>query len=880
MKKLIAFSTILLVGLSGVLSPGLYAQDTLEEIVVTARKRQENLSEIPLAITVFSAEDIEESGFKNLEDLSLQVAGFQHSAQGGQAPGRVNSQLRFRGMNVNSLSEDPSLNVATMFLDGIYVIGGYHTIPLEEVERVEVVKGPQSALYGRSTFGGAVNYITKDPNSEEFQGKASLLIGEDGERMLHSSIEGPITDALSGRLAAKFYERDGIFTASDGGEMGAEETKNIMGTLVAKGDNYKMKLRIFHSKDHDGSPAGGLVVGYLNDTCTGKSVSTNDPNYPTVSPKLYMCGMVPGPGDAIAINGSNQIIDMTTVMPEASNDWLSNQLPLSASFLNKVPDMDPYEYGMRRDITRISLNSSFDLNNGMTLETSWGFNSVQANWVRDFDYTAKANWTARDPYRSYDRSFDVKLVGNDDGRLRWLVGLNRYEQDFIHRGQGGAAHAMGINAFGLPVEGYYFKVDGAPCGSVPGTKMPYPASLWFIGCGKTLDPWNFLNFGIREDQFHYKGTSGIDTAGGNNSDIVISHGVYASVDYDINDQLTLSTEVRWSHEEISQYLQLSSANTLRFDNILPRVILRYKASENSMFYGSYSVGVLPGKANDAIASATPYEYDQYVSQFPNAKRFLEEEELDSIEIGWKGTVGIATVSVALYSADWEGQKGRSVAAINETCRAGDIGLTTYYCSEVGVPKLVSSLSSELYINTRNFNVMGDSEISGIEIEGSAQVTDKLSITGTLGMADSEYSSYFYNFVQPFAGFEQMAGNTMPRYPEDMASLSATYRDTLNNGWDIFIRGDVNYFGETYADESNLAKCDSYTKVNARGGIERDDLRIELYVSNLTDEDAYSACARWTDFATPNSFAFLTASQGVSISPMRPRNIGLRISYDF
>ena len=126
-----------------------------------------------------------------------------------------------------------------------------------------------------------------------------------------------------------------------------------------------------------------------------------------------------------AINGSNQIIDMTTVMPEASNDWLSNQLPLSASFLNKVPDMDPYEYGMRRDITRISLNSSFDLNNGMTLETSWGFNSVQANWVRDFDYTAKANWTARDPYRSYDRSFDIKLVGNDDGRLRWLVGLNR-----------------------------------------------------------------------------------------------------------------------------------------------------------------------------------------------------------------------------------------------------------------------------------------------------------------------------------------------------------------------------------------------------------------------------------------------------------------------
>ena len=82
---------------------------------------------------------------------------------------------------------------------------------------------------------------------------------------------------------------------------------------------------------------------------------------------------------------------------------------------------------------------------------------------------------------------------------------------------------------------------------------------------------------------------------------------------------------------------------------------------------------------------------------------------------------------------------------------------------------------------------------------------------------------------------------------------------------ICLSGNINYFGETYADESNLAKCDSYTKVNASGGIERDNIRIELYVNNLTDEEAYSACARWTDFATPNSFAFLTASQGISVT---------------
>ncbi len=133
--------------------------------------------------------------------------------------------------------------------------------------------------------------------------------------------------------------------------------------------------------------------------------------------------------------------------------------------------------------------------------------------------------------------------------------------------------------------------------------------------------------------------------------------------------------------------------------------------------------------------------------------------------------------------------------------------------------------------------MGDSEISGIEIEGNIALDDNWTLTGTLGMADSEFNDYQYNFVSAFAKYSQMAGNTMPRYPEDMGSLSASYKNTMNNGWDMFFRADLNYFGETYADESNLATCDSYTLMNARGGIQRDNLRMELYVNNVTDEEA-------------------------------------------
>lgn len=122
----------------------------LEEITVTARKTEERLIEAPLSITAFSADDIEKKGFTTLEDVARSAPGVQYSQQGGQIPGRYTSAIRFRGMNVNS--DSPSLQLGSLFIDGVYVLGGTQSIPYDDVERIEVIKGPQSATYGRSTL--------------------------------------------------------------------------------------------------------------------------------------------------------------------------------------------------------------------------------------------------------------------------------------------------------------------------------------------------------------------------------------------------------------------------------------------------------------------------------------------------------------------------------------------------------------------------------------------------------------------------------------------------------------------------------------------------------------------------------------------------------
>ena len=104
----------------------------------------------------------------------------------------------------------------------------------------------------------------------------------------------------------------------------------------------------------------------------------------------------------------------------------------------------------------------------------------------------------------------------------------------------------------------------------------------------------------------YRGNNSVDTGAGNNSDDVISQGIYLGIDYDISDTLTLSVEVRKQKEEIEQILARTNINQLDFDSTLPRVILRYTPNDNSMIYASFSQGVLPGKANDVVPKLRIY----------------------------------------------------------------------------------------------------------------------------------------------------------------------------------------------------------------------------------------------------------------------------------
>ena len=188
--------------------PAMAQQFAIEEIVVTARKRDESIQDIPIAITAFTAADIQKRNFQEMTDIALFTPGFNFENfgnEGGTAP-----VIRGATQVAGNIEQNVSF-----FFDGVYLPRGYITdLGFANIERVEIVKGPQSARYGRNAFMGAVNYISKKP-TEEWTADGRVTIGNfgrfDGAAVVSGAI---IPDVLRIRASIDYSEYDGSWKNS------------------------------------------------------------------------------------------------------------------------------------------------------------------------------------------------------------------------------------------------------------------------------------------------------------------------------------------------------------------------------------------------------------------------------------------------------------------------------------------------------------------------------------------------------------------------------------------------------------------------------------------------------------------------------------------
>jgi len=419
--------SLMIAMVSFALPTNLYAQDgalAIEEIIVTSRKREETLMEVPVTVTAFGANDIERMALDELPDFVNFTPGFHYSEHSVGKGGRFNRRLLFRGMNPRT--DRQTRQGATVFIDGAPILGS-EIGSTDNYERIEIIKGPQSAYFGRSTFSGAINAVTKTPG-DEWKSRIGVEAGNFGTTNISGQIEGPISDTLSMRLSARNYDTDGEYdNASDPGTtLGAESTQDISLSLFAQpSDKLSVKLRIHSWVDDDGPSVGVFVAnpehpGLFNCSPGGSTAGGGG---------KWLCGDVPYLGSSL--------VGMDTILtPTLQDKYFSSAMIASYDRIFQPKQA----MGLERHAKEASLVIDYEMDNGMTLSVRTAAHENEYSSFEDFDrrvtsgklgnylgFMASADTYNMTLTKNKDSSSEIRLTSADDKPLTWMVGASYTE---------------------------------------------------------------------------------------------------------------------------------------------------------------------------------------------------------------------------------------------------------------------------------------------------------------------------------------------------------------------------------------------------------------------------------------------------------------------
>ena len=395
----------------------------VEEIVVTARKREENILDVPLAITALSASDIEDKGISEFKDIIAFTPGFHFAEHSVGRADRSNRILVIRGMHISQ--ENDHQQAATVFVDGAPMHGSV-IAGLEDAERIEVVRGPQSAYFGRATLSGAVNYVTKTPGQES-KSKVVAEVGKYGTTNLGFSTEGPINDTTAYRIAISSQDTDGQYTAANSPtlKLGERSTVSFAGTLYFEpSDNFNAKLRYHTWEDEDG-PGAAFGYGVNNGEALFNCNLPNSSLAARNGTNNWFCGVAPFPQDA------NIQYDAQMSPNKVS---LLNGVPTAGLSIDTITD-NPFlnGFGFAREASQASLIMNWSLDSGISVTSITASNDNR--WMALDDLDRRHNTDVPDSLRDVsllngrdlkDFSQEIRISSPQDQRLRWLLGVSKF----------------------------------------------------------------------------------------------------------------------------------------------------------------------------------------------------------------------------------------------------------------------------------------------------------------------------------------------------------------------------------------------------------------------------------------------------------------------
>ncbi|MEY4933025.1 MAG: hypothetical protein RLZZ403_1345, partial [Pseudomonadota bacterium] len=363
----------------------------VEEVLVTARRREESLQDVPIAISAFGGDALAERGVQRVENMNAVAPNL--SVMGGVNSGESQASFRVRGL--------PGVAV---YIDGVNqaTTDGLLTTSVVEVERIEVLRGPQGTLFGNASLGGAVHYVTKAPG-DNYAGKVEASMGSFARRDVQASFDIPISDTFKTKFTGASQRREGFVrsTLSDNRYGDVNDELYRADFLWTPTESLRFRYNVESSITDRNGP--GRVVAELAPqtfaTIGGRTVST----YP-VTQVYANVGINYTPQSIVSGYPGGQLGDYDTKIASGKRGFTVDQV-------------------------RHTLDMNWDINDTFTVRSITGYKDLRRFTQTDLDGSAQVDVNERETgLKAYSLGQELQLLGNHE-RINWVLGAY-YQKEY------------------------------------------------------------------------------------------------------------------------------------------------------------------------------------------------------------------------------------------------------------------------------------------------------------------------------------------------------------------------------------------------------------------------------------------------------------------
>ena len=813
-----ALTALLATPASVFLATSASAQVAEDEIIVTATRRAESIQDIPIAVTAVLPEDLEKQGVVNIQNLGSVAPSFATS-NAQIASGSVVLRMRGVGTTSNNIGFESAVGV---FIDGAYQSrAGVALSEFVDVERVEVLRGPQGTLFGRNTSAGALNIINVRPDVDEFGGFVNATYGNHNHRNLQGAINIPLAEGkVAARLTGAIRDRDGYVDVIDAGGNKIGESNEV--------SQYYLRGQIGFEGEEKWR--GRVIFDYSNNDsacCNAIEVLSS----PVETAGLFgFVGLGARGGMAnpdVATDPSD-----TAALQRALDNRISTSSQVPAPTMDQTGVVAEIEYSLNDNTDAIYIGSYREWNATNRYDSAFSgldlFNVVSKDGPGGTEIDTMTH--------------ELRFQGNAmDGQLSWLVGGYYADEEILQTTHfelgadydrfagallaGAIARVPGANPFALGATPYTTFTGVNPAGASATNRYTQNSESWSVFTHNT---------------------------------------------FDVTDQLSLTVGLRYSDESKDGSYTQPSVNNPACLGTLGAIS---PANPNG-FIGALIGGGVPPAAVGAITPTVfvlgcfPFVAPadlaaSAVLPLPRSfnETFKDDELIYTGKIGYEISPDISTYASFTHGYKSGGFNLDSTAAVggadprfaSEEVDAYELGLKSKLMD--GKVTLNVAAFLEEFTNFqvleftgaqfRTFNVP-KAETKGVEIETVMRPTRNITLNGGLTLLDAEYPDDCAG-TQTFANVTALCGNPLTNAPKTVGILGGTYDGDLGGNYTFFLNGQLRYESDRRTSMQAVSPTtgvplpfdiqDATTKINLRAGIGNDegDWSLEVWGTNITNE---------------------------------------------